>query len=218
MGERTDGLGAADPVHLVGPGDGGRGEGLDGDLAVRSRWGDQHDLVHPGGAGGHDGHQHGRGVAGPAAGHVAAGPGHRDVVLLDDHPGPVVAPGRRHLAVVIRPDLVGRPLEGVPDLGADPVEGAGHRRRGHPKVVQADPVETFGVVPDRHVAPGGHVGQDRPDGLDRLAAAERGPREVGRGVRGAATVEPGQERGEDGRHGRLTVPAPLTGFGGFRPH
>ena len=68
-------LGAADPVHLVDAGDGGRGQGRARHPPVGPGRHAQHHLGDAGHPGRDGGHEHGRRVAGPAPGHVGSRPG-----------------------------------------------------------------------------------------------------------------------------------------------
>ena len=86
VGHGGDGLRAADGVDLVDTGERG-GRERDGRDRARFAVGRhaQHDLVDPGHLRRHDGHQHGRRVGAPTAGHVdtGAGDGHRSPVDHD---------------------------------------------------------------------------------------------------------------------------------------
>ena len=87
VGEGGDGLGAADPVHLVDADHRGRGEGRIGHPAVGPRRHAQDDLGHPGHPRGDRGHQDGGRVRGAPTGHVEPGAVDRAGDLLELDPG-----------------------------------------------------------------------------------------------------------------------------------
>ncbi len=85
--ERGDGLGAADPEHLVDAHQRGRREGGLGDQTVRTGRHAQDDLGHSGHLGGNGRHQHGGRVRRATARNVEAGAVDRACDLLELDPG-----------------------------------------------------------------------------------------------------------------------------------
>ena len=141
VGHGGDGLGPADPVHLVDPGDGGRGQGGVVDPSVGGRRHAEHDVLDAGHPGRGGAHEDGGGVSSPAARRVEAGPSHGASQVVHGHPTGLERARRRPFVGVVRLDALVGQLEGVLDLDRAPASAppslrpagrAGRRRRRPP--------------------------------------------------------------------------------------
>ena len=187
VGHGGDGLGAADPVHLVDGQEGGGGQRGLGDGAVGAGRHAQGDLGHAGHLGRDGGHQHGGRVHRPPAGDVATGPVDRPDEVADDDALPLVARLVLHLGAVVGHDLVAGELERLPEPRRHGGQGVGEVTRGHPEVLQLAAVEAGGEVPQGVVAPLADVGDDLPDRFQGPVATRFGARQ-GRGEVVAGTA------------------------------
>ena len=161
VGHGGNGLGAADPEHLVYARDRGGGQRDVVHPAVGARWDAQDDLLHTGHLGGDGAHEHGRRIAGPPPGRVAAGPCHRPNQMADGDPsGFEVGDVPRGLVRVVRQDAIVGDVERVLEVLGDPGQRGLDLVGRHPKVLHRDPIELLGEAPECGVTMGAHVGDD----------------------------------------------------------
>ena len=106
-------------------------------------------------------HEHGRGIAGPSSGRVAAGPVDRAHQVADGQAAGHVVVGRWRslVGVVVGDALVGH-LEGVAQRSGDAVEGDLEVGLGDPELVDLHAVEGSGEAAKGAVAVGAHLGDD----------------------------------------------------------
>ncbi len=172
VGERRDGLGAADAEDAVGPAQRGGGE----DDRVRAGRGDD-DLVDLGGPRGHHAHDDGARVGVPSAGRVDGGAGDGHLAQHD-----ALTLGQLDRRVAGDPGAGDRADVGDRDLEAG-ADGAVERREGGVELVardlerlpRRDAVEALGVLAHGRVPARADVAHDAGDLLADAGAAVRGP-------------------------------------------
>ena len=179
VGDRGDGLGAADGVDLVDAGDcgGGEGVGAQGPVCLGRR--DHGHATHAGHLGGDDVHHDGGGILGTAARHVD-----RDTVQgrdLHAQHGAVGAggkPGLLALALVEVAHLVAGALTGDHEGGVHLAQGGVHELGRHLEAGGREPVKALAVGTDGGVTIGAHVVHDGLRGLLDLARQGAGAAQV----------------------------------------
>ena len=191
VGHGGDGLGPADPVDLVDPGDGGGAQRGVVDPAVGGRGHAQRDAPHAGHPGRRRAHEDGRGVAGPPARRVDAGPLHGARQVADGDAALDQVARRRALVRVVGQDAAEGHLEGLPEVGVGVGAGLLDLLRGDPQAVgHVDPVQLGGVAHEGLVALGAHLAQDlAPPRRGRRPRAPRARQDRVEGRRRAAEVQ-----------------------------
>ena len=164
VGQSGHRLGAPHPKHPVHPADPGRRQDVGGNLPIFPRRGHHADLLYPGQLGGDAVHQHAGGIGGGAAGDVEPHPRqgedllpHEDAVLLIDQKA--VA----DLVLVEGGDSLGGPIENLHQKGVRAAEALVHRPGAHLQGGEFHPVKRLGILLQRLVPPGFHLGQNGPD-------------------------------------------------------
>ena len=158
VGQGGDGLGPADAVDLGDAGDGGGGQGEGRDLAVGPGRDAEGHLGHARHQGRDGGHQHGRGVEGPAPGHVAPGPVDRLGPAGDGDAVARVAAGRRGPGGGGSPRCPRRRPRGRPAPRASAASRAAAIAAGGTRVsATSTPSKRAGELPHRGIAPVPHL-------------------------------------------------------------
>jgi hypothetical protein len=168
-GEQRDRLGTADGPDLLDLEQGARGEDRRvGESAVRAlRRGGHGEGSDAGRPGRDDVHHHRRRVDGETAGHVETDPADRDEAGRHGAAGDDRRRDRRgQLCGVTGTSPPDRLLQPGPDGRIEGLQGSGEGHRRYSERRGPDAVEAFGQVQQRGPPARGHVGDDRPDGIE----------------------------------------------------
>ena len=164
--EGGDRLRAADAVHLV---DAGEGSGRQRDgrhAAVGVRGYAECDLGDARHTRGDRRHEHGRGIAGAATGHVQPGSIYRHDELAEQHAVPLYPHVASELSFVVCGDFLARVFEGGTELGRCVFERGEQLVARHAQVVDGATVELLGQIAKCIVTAAPDLGDDRTHALD----------------------------------------------------
>ena len=215
VGHGGDRLGSADPDHAVHAEQcGRRQDGAVGPPVLAGRRRAEHDLVHAGDLGRHDGHDHRRGVDGLAAGHVHAGPLDGAVPLAHAGAVAVVLPVPGSGALVEPAHLVGGAFQRRPEVGVEVGERLVEDLRRHHEVVDVEAVEPTCECPQRLVAVVPDRGERGVHAFPRRRQVDPG---TGQSVTRVGAVAAKVEHGQPGHGGFLGSGAPRA-YSALRSH